>query len=46
MNLGTEPSRVPVTGEEVLTSGAVVDHDSVFCQAFGFAVVRTSPVTG
>ncbi|WP_194861052.1 malto-oligosyltrehalose trehalohydrolase [Dietzia sp. SYD-A1] len=46
VNLGTEPSRVPVTGDEVLTSGAVVDHDSVFCQAFGFAVVRTHTVTG
>ena len=42
VNLGTEPCRVPLTGGEVLTSGAVVDTESVFCQAFGFAVVRTS----
>ena len=33
-------------GEAVLASGAVVDEDSVFCQAFGFAVVRTRPDTG
>ncbi|WP_216694198.1 malto-oligosyltrehalose trehalohydrolase [Dietzia psychralcaliphila] len=41
VNLGTEPSRVPLAGEAVLVSGAVADDDSVFCQAFGFAVVRT-----
>ncbi|MFN3339057.1 MAG: DUF3459 domain-containing protein, partial [Dietzia sp.] len=41
VNLGTEPCRVPLTGEAVLASGAVADDDSVFCQAFGFAVVRT-----
>ena len=41
VNLGTEPCRVPLAGDEVLTSGAVVDADSVFCQAFGFAVLRT-----
>ncbi|PTM87431.1 maltooligosyl trehalose hydrolase [Dietzia psychralcaliphila] len=40
VNLGTEPSRVPLAGEAVLVSGAVADDDSVFCQAFGFAVVR------
>ncbi len=40
VNLGTEPCRVPLSGEAVLTSGAVVDADSVFCQAFGFAVLR------
>ena len=46
VNLGTEPCRVPMpdtisqAGETLLTSGAVVDPDSVFCQAFGFAVLR------
>jgi maltooligosyltrehalose trehalohydrolase len=41
VNLGTEPSRVPLAGEAVFASGAVADDDSVFCQAFGFAVLRT-----
>lgn len=41
VNLGTEPCRVPVVGEVVLASDAVAEADSVFCQAFGFAVVRT-----
>ena len=40
VNLGTEPCRVPLAGEAVVASGAVADADSVFCQAFGFAVVR------
>lgn len=41
VNLGTEPCRIPLAGEDTLfTSGAVVDADSVFCQAFGFAVLR------
>lgn len=41
VNLGTEPCRVPLAGDAVLASGAVADDDSVFCQAFGFAVLRT-----
>lgn len=41
VNLGTEPCRVPVAGEALLASGAVPDTDSVFCQAFGFVVLRT-----
>ena len=46
VNLGTEPCRIPVTGEALLASGAVTDEDSVFCQAFGFAVVRSRRQTG
>jgi len=41
VNLGTEPCRVPLAGEAVFASAAVADPESVFCQAFGFAVVRT-----
>ncbi|GLB62913.1 hypothetical protein NCCP2495_07910 [Dietzia sp. NCCP-2495] len=47
VNLGSEPCRVPVSGEAVLTSGAEVvagsqdATDSVSCRPFGFAVVRT-----
>ena len=40
VNLGTEPCRVPLDGEVLLASGAVADTDSVFCQAFGFAVLK------
>ena len=41
VNLGTEPCRVPISGESVLASNAAVDAESVFCQAYAFAVVRT-----
>lgn len=44
VNLGTEPCLAPVAGEAVLASDAVADAESVFCQAFGFAVVRVSSV--
>lgn len=47
VNLGTEPCRVPVAGlpgpdAVLLASDAVADSGSVFCQAYGFAVVRTA----
>lgn len=45
VNLGTEPCRIPLTGQsELFASGAVLDADSVFCQAFGFAVLRLGRV--